>query len=59
MLKIVDVKCPKCGKIEEVYIRHGDHVRCSTCRDVWVQLIPSAPGMVKTNFADKTGFKNR
>lgn len=28
---IYDVKCTSCGKVDEVYGRKGDTVRCSVC----------------------------
>lgn len=58
-----DYKCNSCGKISEFflpnYLKEKDLV-CPKCGNIGnFESVVSAPGMVKTQFADKTGFKNR
>ena len=53
-------KCGSCKtpyKIDETKIQSTQlTVNCSKCGHVMKRLL-SSPGMVKTNFADKIGFK--
>jgi len=60
MKKLFDYRCEKCNNIEEKYISDAttEVVTCSKCGGQMVRLL-SSPGMVKTNFADKPGFKIR
>jgi len=60
MYLILDMKCDDCDfELELVVQRSNCEIqRCSKCNGVMSRQV-SAPGMVKTNFADKTGFKNR
>lgn len=58
-MKLYDYMCTKCGNVEERLVEIGkeEHQVCS-CNFPMVRQV-SAPGMVRTNFADKTGFKKR
>lgn len=56
-MKVYDYKC-QCGVVEERMVRDPDNVQCRSCGRIMERLV-SAPGMVHTNFANKTGFKVR
>lgn len=57
-MKIFDYKCESCHKTDERFVKsQQDAVYCE-CGKQMTRMV-SAPGMVKTNFADKTGFKPR
>lgn len=58
MKKFRDYSCNHCKITVEYFIEDGKGVYCHVCGNKLSKL-PSAPGMVKTNFADKTGFKKR
>lgn len=57
-MKIFDFHCPQCETVEERLTKEGEVQYCTHCGAIMVRQI-AAPGMVKTNFADKTGFKKR
>lgn len=55
--KIVDFYCPKCGILEERFIKDDKTQKCTLCSGEMVKQI-SAPGMVKGNFYnDKAGIR--
>ena len=58
MYKYRDRQCLECGKIAEYFAKDSEHIVCKFCNGK-TKILPSSPGMVKTNFADKTGFKKR
>jgi hypothetical protein len=58
MKKFRDYYCKLCKITVECFIEDGVVVTCEACKNE-MSVLPSAPGMVKTNFADKTGFKQR
>lgn len=59
-MKFYDYQCNSCGnQFENFTINDKEEVTCPKCGSFVVIRLPSAPGMVKSNFADKIGFKNR
>lgn len=58
MFKIFDFKCDSCNTVVEKFTKPDTEHNCEKCGEVMKRAV-SAPGMVKTNFADKTGFKAR
>lgn len=59
MLKVFDFKCGNCSIVVEKLVKADSKVFCEKCPETEMTRCISAPGMVKTNFADKTGFKAR
>lgn len=57
-MKLVDYKCHKCHTVEERFVDNEDELQFCDCGYTMYRKA-GAPGMVKTNFADKTGFKTR
>ncbi len=57
-MKIYDYKCEVCHTIDERLVKSQHDVVYCKCGGLMNRMV-SAPGMVKTNFADKTGFKPR
>lgn len=58
-LRIYDFKCVDCGTVNEQLVKKDTTaIECQECSGVAKRMV-SAPGMVQTNFADKTGFKTR
>lgn len=57
-MKIYDFICLQCNYEEELLVKNDEKPKCPNC-DTELKQKLSSPGMVKTNFADKTGFKSR
>ena len=53
---IFDWCCPNCGYQEERMCKDGAENICKKCRNPMNRMI-SSPAMVRTNCADKTGFR--
>lgn len=58
-MKFYDYKCNSCKLKFENFTIDNEDIICPKCGSFFVERLPSAPGMVKSNFADKVGFKNR
>lgn len=54
--KIWDFCCPECGYCEERMCKDGGVNKCKKCKTPMNRMV-SAPAMVMTNHADKTGFR--
>lgn len=57
-MKLIDYRCDKCNMVEERLVSNDEVSQTHECGHTMTRMV-SAPGMVKTNFADKTGFKKR
>ena len=57
MHKIFDYKCQSCGTVDEKIVKDDKEIICK-CSGIMVRL-PSAPGMVKSNFHDSTKFRRK
>lgn len=55
---LFDFECKSCNIVEERLTKQGEQQYCKKCGAEMLKCM-SAPGMVKTNFADKTGFKSK
>jgi len=51
-MKVFDYKCWRCGHEKEAFVKKWQAVICPECNNN-MRKMPSAPGMVKGNCADK------
>ncbi len=57
---LVDFTCERCGNTNEYFIDSLSMPdKCSDCAYKILNKLPSAPGMVKSNFHDGVKFKSR
>lgn len=56
---LFDAKCNDCNNTHEYFEKTTATLECKTCGGENVNRLPSAPGMVKSNFHDSTKFTNR
>lgn len=55
-MPIYDLKCPKCGRVEERLVLHTGDTMCHDCH-VDMCKLPSRPGTIKVNgFNEENGY---